>query len=94
MVFFDNKLIKYESLDEVKHYINEIDLQIPEITVFKLIKGKLASMRMLDIGVGCGRTTIHFSDLVKGYIAIDYSIKMINACKNRFNGKHKANYLE
>jgi ubiquinone/menaquinone biosynthesis C-methylase UbiE len=41
-------------------------------------------MRMLDIGVGAGRTTAHFADLVAEYVAVDYSETMIRACKHRF----------
>ena len=41
-------------------------------------------MAMLDIGVGGGRTALHFLPLVKQYTAIDYSDEMIQVCKNRF----------
>lgn len=40
---------------------------------------------MLDIGVGGGRTTQHFSEKVAEYIGIDYSAKMIAACQKRFS---------
>ena len=42
-------------------------------------------MRMLDLGVGGGRTTIYFGGLVKEYIGVDYSEQMISACKTRFS---------
>jgi SAM-dependent methyltransferase len=38
----------------------------------------------LDIGVGGGRTTIHFGKLCKRYVATDISSKMIEACRQRF----------
>ena len=41
-------------------------------------------MKMLDIGVGGGRTTLHFAPLVKEYVGIDYSQNMIKACQERF----------
>jgi ubiquinone/menaquinone biosynthesis C-methylase UbiE len=41
-------------------------------------------MSMLDIGVGGGRTTLHFANLVRSYTGIDYSAAMIQACKRRF----------
>jgi ubiquinone/menaquinone biosynthesis C-methylase UbiE len=41
-------------------------------------------MKMLDIGVGGGRTTGHFAPLVKSYIGIDYAEEMIAACKLRY----------
>lgn len=40
---------------------------------------------MLDIGVGGGRTTQHFSEVVAEYIGIDYSADMIAACQKRFS---------
>jgi|AGTN01.2.fsa_nt_gi Methylase involved in ubiquinone/menaquinone biosynthesis len=40
---------------------------------------------MLDIGIGGGRTTHYFSDLVDEYIGIDYSSGMVEACKKKFD---------
>lgn len=48
-------------------------------------------MTMLDIGVGGGRTALHFLPLVKQYTAIDYSDEMIQVCRNRFPG-HKEQF--
>ncbi|GAB4131345.1 MAG: hypothetical protein Fur0046_00210 [Cyanobacteria bacterium J069] len=39
---------------------------------------------MLDIGVGGGRTTLHFSRSVREYVGIDYAKEMIAACQKRF----------
>jgi len=39
---------------------------------------------MLDIGVGGGRTTVHFAPLVRNYIGVDFSEGMIRACRKRF----------
>ena len=39
---------------------------------------------MLDIGVGGGRTTYYFKDLVKKYKGIDIAPKFIESCKNKF----------
>ena len=39
---------------------------------------------MLDIGVGTGRTTLHFAKLCHEYIGIDYSENMIKLCRQRF----------
>jgi ubiquinone/menaquinone biosynthesis C-methylase UbiE len=41
-------------------------------------------MKMLDIGVGRGRTTMHFAQAAEEYWAIDYSEEMIAACRERF----------
>jgi ubiquinone/menaquinone biosynthesis C-methylase UbiE len=38
---------------------------------------------MLDLGVGGGRTTIHFAPLVAEYVATDYAEEMLKACRTR-----------
>src|ERR1041385_7806991 len=68
----------------VRAYEQENELQKPEEVVLTMLKDRLKDMRMLDIGVGAGRTTFHFAPRVKEYIGIDYSQKMIEACKRRF----------
>src|SRR5881296_1712799 len=68
----------------VRAYERESELQKPEEVVLTMLGDRLKDMRMLDIGVGAGRTTFHFAPLVKEYIGVDYSHKMIEACKRRF----------
>jgi ubiquinone/menaquinone biosynthesis C-methylase UbiE len=74
----------YTSLGIVQHYAELSALQPAEITVFKLFQPQLCSMKMLDIGVGGGRTTQHFSEVTAKYTGIDYSAEMIAACQKRF----------
>jgi ubiquinone/menaquinone biosynthesis C-methylase UbiE len=56
----------------------------PEKAVLDELRPQLGSARMLDLGVGAGRTTLHFSDAVRDYVGIDISPKMIDACRRRF----------
>ena len=44
----------------------------------------LPSARMLDIGVGGGRTTEQFLGRVRSYSAIDYSPELVDVCRARF----------
>jgi ubiquinone/menaquinone biosynthesis C-methylase UbiE len=74
----------YEAKGFVNHYIPESGLQPPEIKIFQELKDELPNIRMLDIGVGAGRTTEHFAPIVKEYIAIDYSRAMVEACRKKF----------
>lgn len=66
------------------HYAQLSQLQPAEKTVLSLLASQLPTMRMLDIGVGGGRTTQHFAHVVEEYVGIDYSAEMIAACQKRF----------
>ena len=84
----------YESDDVVTFYSGQSYLQEPEATILSEFRNRLPHMRMLDIGVGAGRTTIYFAALTKEYLGIDYSNKMINACQEKFqNSPQKISFL-
>lgn len=83
-----NRLV-YETQDIVQLYSREIQLQKAEESIFNILKNKLNNMKMLDIGVGGGRTSIHFANCVKEYIGIDYSRNMIKVCEENFPERGK-----
>jgi SAM-dependent methyltransferase len=58
-----------------------------------LEKIKLTNKKMLDIGVGTGRTTRFFSPKTKKYIGIDYSKNMIKKCIETFETSEKRKFL-
>jgi ubiquinone/menaquinone biosynthesis C-methylase UbiE len=68
----------------VKKYADSRFLLPPEKIVLEQLKSQLPKMRMLDIGVGGGRTTCYFGVLAKEYVAIDFDGNMIEACRKRF----------
>jgi ubiquinone/menaquinone biosynthesis C-methylase UbiE len=74
----------YTAPSIVQHYAELSALQPAETTIFDLLQPQLGSMKMLDIGVGGGRTTQHFSGVTAEYTGIDYSAEMIAACQKRF----------
>lgn len=76
----------YTSSGVVRHYQQLSRLQPAEKTILDLFRDRLPSMKMLDIGVGGGRTTQHFAHLAGEYTGIDYSEQMIAACQQRFSG--------
>lgn len=77
----------YENKDVVREYTVLNQLFEPEKKVLDILSKKLADFKMLDIGVGAGRTSGFFAPLVKEYIGIDYSEEFVKVCKNRFS-KH------
>ena len=74
----------YESKLFVEDYVTELELQKPESAILDELKSQLPNLRMLDIGVGAGRTTKYFAGLTKEYIGVDYSGAMIKICRLRF----------
>ena len=74
----------YNVSSVVEEYAAYSHLQPPERTILEFLRGKLPTMSMLDIGVGGGRTTAHFADLVRRYVGADYAEDMVNACRKRF----------
>jgi ubiquinone/menaquinone biosynthesis C-methylase UbiE len=79
----DNKNV-YESSELAERHSREEKLQPREASILNSIKLRLNGARMLDIGVGGGRTTLHFAPLVGSCVGIDYSEQMIAASKERF----------
>jgi ubiquinone/menaquinone biosynthesis C-methylase UbiE len=77
----------YESSHAVHEFEKLADLQPPEQTILDLIAPSLGRARMLDLGVGGGRTTPHFAVRTADYVGADYSVGMAAACHARFAGE-------
>jgi SAM-dependent methyltransferase len=74
----------YEARAVVRRYARHSHLQPPEQAVLDELAPRLAEMRMLDVGVGAGRTALHFAHRVREYVGIDYAGNMVKACRERF----------
>jgi len=74
----------YEKKEVIEEYKNLLDLQKPERTIFEKYKRTIEGSNFLDIGIGAGRTTVHFSPLVNNYTGIDISNRMIEEAKKKF----------
>ena len=74
----------YESGAVAEDYSTLEDLFPAERTLLARLERGLQGMRMLDLGVGGGRTTLHFAGRVKQYLGLDYSAAMIDRCRRRF----------
>ncbi len=68
----------------INTYATVDTLQKPEQTILNLLRERLPFMRMLDLGIGGGRTTVHFEPLVYEYLGSDYAENMVEACIKRF----------
>jgi ubiquinone/menaquinone biosynthesis C-methylase UbiE len=80
----DNKHT-WESKKIVYFYENREDqyLYHPEEVILQGIR-YLKRKKLLDIGIGTGRTTLILHNKVAYYYGIDYSLNMIEACRKRF----------
>ncbi len=76
--------ITYTTKGIVQYYAQLKALQPAEQMLFDRLRPQLPQFRMLDIGVGAGRTTQHFQPVVAEYVGIDDSADMIRACRDRF----------
>jgi len=86
----DTNLPVYCDRNVVRFYARASQLQPAERTILESLEGRLPGMRMLDLGVGGGRTTVHFAARVARYVALDYSPGMIAAARERFSsGAHE-----
>ncbi len=74
----------FSACDVVRFYAGASELQKAECTILEQMREGLAGARMLDIGVGGGRTTPHFAPAVREYVGVDYAPEMIDACRKRF----------
>ncbi len=74
----------YASADIVRYYEQINQLQPAEQLIFDRLSPSLPTMKVLDIGVGAGRTTQYLADRTAEYIGIDSSAEMIAACQTRF----------
>lgn len=82
-------------ISQIVGYYNQLSLLQPvEQAIIDRLKDSLPNLKMLDIGIGGGRTTQHFSPLVKEYTGIDYSDEMIAACRQKFSHSSQPMTLE
>ncbi len=78
----------FDAPDVVSAYAATEWLQPGEQTILDEFAAQWSSMRLLDIGIGGGRTTQHFAPRVKEYVGVDYAPKMIEVCEKRFPSRN------
>ena len=82
----DPHLRTYRQGDVVQWYASREDLKPAEAAIFDSLEPGLRQARLLDIGVGGGRTTVHLRDRVADYVGVDYSPDLVAATAARFPG--------
>lgn len=75
----------YEKPEVVQDYVKNYNFIWPEEKlIFEKYKDYINGKRVLDLGIGGGRTTPTLSNLTQDYIGIDCSEKMVEACKKKY----------
>lgn len=84
----------YSSWAAVKKYSKQ-NFIFPEekFLLNQMSKMKQRYFTFLDMGVGAGRTTVHFKDMCQNYIGIDYSESMIKYCSNEFRNVKNCDFF-
>jgi SAM-dependent methyltransferase len=80
----DNNLSLYSRDDVVAAYAESDYLAPNEKVIFEQIIG--SGKRILDLGVGGGRTASHLAPTALEYIGSDYSAAMVEACRKNHPG--------
>lgn len=68
----------------IESYLTATELQKPEKAILEQLNEKIGGYRVLDIGIGTGRTTLHLAPKAGEYVGIDYSFGMIKEARKRF----------
>jgi SAM-dependent methyltransferase len=77
----DPNLRVYRRQDVVDYYDKLTDLQECERRAFAHLR---PGTRVLDLGVGGGRTTQHLARQASDYLGVDYSAEMVELCRRKF----------
>jgi SAM-dependent methyltransferase len=73
--------------DEDVAVFTDMALMPAERAVLRRLAPRIAELEMLDLGVGTGRVGWTFAPLVRRYVGVDYSPRMIAAAEQRLGGE-------
>jgi SAM-dependent methyltransferase len=85
-LFVDQNRRHYELGAVAERYATRSGLHASEAAILERHRREVAGRRILDLGVGGGRTTPYLLDLSSNYVGVDYSPEMIDRCRERFPG--------
>lgn len=77
----------YSRPGETRKYARLAGLLPAEAAILDRFRPDVAGARLLDIGVGGGRTTEALSALAREYVGVDYSAEMVERCRVRHPGR-------
>ena len=78
----------------VRQYSNNFKLFGAEKIFLEENEKRLSQSKMLEVGVGGGRTTLFFAPRVASYTGIDYSALLVQYCNKTFSEISNARFFE
>jgi ubiquinone/menaquinone biosynthesis C-methylase UbiE len=76
----------YRRLDVVDYYATTSGLTTAERVLFERLRPHIEGKKVLDIGIGTGRTTPHLAAMSGHYIGFDYSPEMVHRARELHPG--------
>jgi SAM-dependent methyltransferase len=74
----------YSSEKIVDKYAKHQYLQKGEVNIFDKFKEKIRNGKILDIGIGGGRTTSYLAPIAKEYVGVDFSQPFVDHCQAKY----------
>jgi SAM-dependent methyltransferase len=68
----------------VRHYRWSDELQPSEQAALETVRDVVQGKRILDLGVGAGRTVKGLREVSRDYLGVDYMQEMVDDCRRRF----------
>ena len=81
-----DKINRRTMREAVSVYARYDTLGVTEATALQSVAARVQNGRILDIGVGGGRTVNALLELSRDYTGVDYVVEMVEACRKRFPG--------
>lgn len=74
-------------------YATDHALTPPERLLLELFRGRWATVDMLDLGVGAGRTAYTFAAITRSYVGLDFSPRMIDHARRAIGEDERTRFL-
>lgn len=74
----------YEQRSIVQQYAADTDLTPAEAQLLAQFSDEIVGKRVLDLGVGGGRTAPYLAERAASYVGVDSSEAMVQACRERY----------
>jgi ubiquinone/menaquinone biosynthesis C-methylase UbiE len=72
----------FSSLDAVRRYADDTYIQKGESAFLQSFKDKINGSKMLDVGIGAGRTIPYLVSVAGAYTGVDYSVEFVEHCRS------------